>query len=233
MSWQPFLSFPRRRASGIGGNDANTILLLHCDGTNGSTSFTDSSSNGATVTANGNAAVSTAQSQFGGASLGLDGTGDYLSVPDANNFDFGSGDFTIDMWVRLAGTSSFQTIYGKRANSSAVDGLILVVQSGSILFYASSGGAWNIWSGAVCGSISANTWTHIGVSRSSNNWYGFVGGTVTSLGSSASSIAANSAAVTIGGDTNGLHVNGHIDEVRVSNIARWTATFTPPTAPYD
>jgi len=32
----------------------------------------------------------------------FDGTGDYLSIPVSNDFNFGSGDFTIDLWVRRA-----------------------------------------------------------------------------------------------------------------------------------
>ena len=54
-----------------GGGDpyfANVSLLLHCDGSDASTTFTDSSSNGHTVTASNDAQIDTAQSKFGGAS---------------------------------------------------------------------------------------------------------------------------------------------------------------------
>ena len=56
-------------------------LLLPMDGTNGSTTFTDSSLNGLTVTAVGNAQISTTQSKYGGASGYFDGTGDYCQFP--------------------------------------------------------------------------------------------------------------------------------------------------------
>jgi hypothetical protein len=51
------------------------------------------------VTRSGNAQIDTAQSKFGGASGLFDGTGDYLTVTHATDFDF-AGDFTIDMWMR-------------------------------------------------------------------------------------------------------------------------------------
>src|SRR3990167_7743345 len=59
--------------------DSYTKLLLHMDGTNGSTTFTDEI--GKTVTANGNAQISTAQSKFGGASGLFNGAGDWIDVP--------------------------------------------------------------------------------------------------------------------------------------------------------
>src|SRR3990167_9675179 len=93
-----------RMAAFNGGNDAFTKLLLHCDGVDAATSFPDVSASAHTVTANGNAQVDTAQSKFGGASLIVDGTGDYLSVPDHADWDFGTGDFTVDFWFRRNGT---------------------------------------------------------------------------------------------------------------------------------
>ena len=62
-------------------------LLLHCDGTNGSTTFTDNSPSPKTVTAYNGAAISTVQSKFGGASGLFDGTDDYVTVPDNSAFD--------------------------------------------------------------------------------------------------------------------------------------------------
>ncbi|MDP6925246.1 MAG: hypothetical protein R2568_10385 [Candidatus Scalindua sp.] len=76
--------------------DANTVLLLHMDGANNSTSFTDSSDNTHSVTAYGNAKMSTSPKKFGTASASFDGSGDYLAVPDSADLNFGSGNFTLD-----------------------------------------------------------------------------------------------------------------------------------------
>ncbi len=80
------------------------------DGTNGSTAFMDSGNNGKTVTAYGNAQVSTAQSKFGGASAYFDGNGDYLSTPDSDDFYLGNNDFTLEAWVYKNNTGSVNIV---------------------------------------------------------------------------------------------------------------------------
>jgi hypothetical protein len=84
-------------------------LLLHGDGTNGSTTITDSSLTPKTVTAVGNAQISTAQSKFGGASILLDGSGDYLDVGSNSAFGYGLSDFTIETWVYRNVSSALTT----------------------------------------------------------------------------------------------------------------------------
>ena len=80
------------------GIDQYTKLMLHFDGPNGSRTFTDSDLTPKTVTGHGDAQISTAYSEFGGASLKLDGSsGSYLSAPASPDWNF-SGDFTIDFW---------------------------------------------------------------------------------------------------------------------------------------
>ncbi|MCH7827478.1 MAG: hypothetical protein IIC75_05850 [Bacteroidetes bacterium] len=84
-----------------GGIDNFTKLMLHMNGTDTSTVFTDDSASAHSVTANGNAQIDTAQSVFGGASGLFDGTGDYLSIPDNADFDVGGGDWCVDFRVRF------------------------------------------------------------------------------------------------------------------------------------
>src|SRR5687768_6144765 len=90
-------------------DEVYTVALLHMDGADGSTTFTDES--GKTWTARGDAQIDTAQSVFGGASGRLDGNGDFVDTPDHADWDFGSGDFTLDLRVRFAavGTAYFIT----------------------------------------------------------------------------------------------------------------------------
>ena len=90
-------------------------LLLHMDGANNSTTFTDNSINNFTPTVFGNAKISTAQSVFGGSSLLLDGSVDYLSYASNANFDYGTDDFTIEGWFRSTNVSLLQTIFGYMA----------------------------------------------------------------------------------------------------------------------
>src|SRR3990167_5305793 len=86
--------------------DTDCVLMLHMDGTDGATTFTDSSDNAKTMTAVGNAQIDTAQSKFGGASGLFDGTGDWLTTPDSTDWDLGTGDFTIDFWIRFSSVAN-------------------------------------------------------------------------------------------------------------------------------
>ena len=86
------------KATGRTAGDAHfskVKLLLPLNGSNSATSTSDSSDEGNSITFNGNAQISTAQSKFGGSSLLLDGAGDYLQVANQEYFDFASNDFTI------------------------------------------------------------------------------------------------------------------------------------------
>jgi hypothetical protein len=81
---------------------ANVSLQLHMDGSNGGTSFPDSSSNGHTVTPN-SVTTSTAWSKFGGAAALISSATNQnrLTVPHHASFNVGAGEFTIEFWMRL------------------------------------------------------------------------------------------------------------------------------------
>jgi hypothetical protein len=213
---------------GIGGNDAFTKLLLHCDGADASTTITDSSSSARTITAVGNAQIDTAQSKFGGASLLHDGTGDYVTAPDSADWDL-DADLTVDLWHRF--NSVVQTILvGNYLNAGTgwtfqyrTDTTALRFMNGDSTIFERS------WS------PSTNTWYHIAVIRTGSTMRFFIDGT--QLGTdatSATSFSGSTVALSVGGSTVlGAASNGWFDEVRVSKgVARWTANFTPPIEPY-
>ena len=77
----------------------NVSYLLHMDGTNGSTTFTDSSNNAVAVTAHG-ATLSTSQVKFGTAAGSFNGSS-YISIPDSANVEIGASDFTFESWVYI------------------------------------------------------------------------------------------------------------------------------------
>ncbi len=81
----------------VGFSNANDILLLHCDGSNGSSVFTDSATSKAVTVSS--AVISNSTSVFGGTSGYFNGSS-YLSLPSSTDFDFGSGDWTIEFWLR-------------------------------------------------------------------------------------------------------------------------------------
>jgi hypothetical protein len=226
------------------GIDSYTKLMLHMNGTDASTTFTDSSLSPKTVTANGNAQIDTAQSKFGGASGLFDGTGDYLSTPNSADFDFGSGDFTIDFWMRI---SSNPTDYVSFLNRRVDDNNQIrflwfgndVSGGGRLFFRVLDGGVTTTASTSGYNFIpSHDAWHHIAVVRTGNTIKFFVDGTQFAVDYTFNiTIPSLNATTLISVDTNGgtsqYYLNGWLDEYRVSKgIARWTSDFTPPTEEY-
>lgn len=216
-------------ASGPAGNDGFTKSLLHFDGT--TTTIVDSNAGGSarTWTCNGNATQSATQSKFGGKSLALDGTGDYLLGDGSSDLAFGTGDFTIDFWFYATATGT-TLLYDGRSGGNGPQGTIYF-NIGAITYIANTAAV------AINGSSpSTATWHHVAVVRSAGTTTLYLNGTSTGTPASDSTNYTNPASrPVLGVDGIGLGngFNGYIDEFRVSKgIARWTANFTPPTAPY-
>src|SRR5262245_43415513 len=76
-------------------NDSFTKIEHHYNGADASTTILDTNAGGSphTWTANGNAQLDTADFKFGGSSLLLDGTGDFVDTPDHTDFTLGTSDF--------------------------------------------------------------------------------------------------------------------------------------------
>jgi hypothetical protein len=224
------------------GIDRYTVLDMHFDGTNGSTTFPDSSSyahGNATVTAT--VTVDTSQSKFGGASGVFNGTSGFLTFPNSSDWEFGSGDFTIDWWERRTTTAGGQAT-ACRENIGYPGWLVgwLGGSPGHTQFYASSTGVgWDIAVAKDFGAVEYNVWHHFAVTRSGTTFRTFRDGVQQDIWSDAGTLFPGTNPLSIGkyltGDlVNSVFFPGNIDEFRLSKgVARWTANFIPPTAPYD
>jgi hypothetical protein len=175
----------------------------------------------------GDAQISTAQSKFGGASLLLDGSGDYLESQETYNF--ANDPFTIDMWVRPANGTQDAIFFDSR-DSTSNNALALRQASDNLLVLRGNGTLFNINS-----VFSADTWVHIAVTRGDpfgNTYRVFVNGV--EADSLLFGLTASAATIHIGSDFNGSNNwAGYIDELRVSSVDRYGETdFTPPTSAY-
>jgi hypothetical protein len=214
---------------------SDVSLLLHGDGTNGSTTFVDSSSNNFTVTPSGNAQISTAQSKFGGASMLFDGNGDYLSVADNAGFDFGAGNFTIEFWTNPSGFGTYNVVAAQWPNSGASSSNSFVVETvtnSTLYFYAVTSSLSIV--GATGPALTQGQWQHIAIVRSGNSILFFKDGILTSTTAFNVTLNNPTSDVTVGGAVAGAGWwNGYIDDLRITKgVARYTANFTPPTAAF-
>lgn len=211
--------------------DSDTICLLHFDNQTGARTPV-------TVIAAGYAQMSNVQSKFGGTSCFLDGNSDYLQLSEGlpGTFNFGTGDYTVEMWVYPITLSSDQKFLDLRSASDANNGTNangrnwLFDYTTTLRLYEN--GAARI----TGGTLSTGSWQHIAVSRQSGSTRMFINGTqVGSTYSSSYDLTKTALGTPAIGSKNGSAANffnGYIDEVRISNTARYTANFTPATARY-
>lgn len=230
--------------AGTGGDTLyNSVsLLLNMDGTNASTTFTDASPNAFTVTANGNAQISTAQSKFGGASALFDGTGDFLTVPDNAALEFGSGNLTWEMWVKTTSSDSFDTLLSRTtsAASTFTTGMFTVLMNlasstaGDVGVYVADFSTGSPLLQTTGASIRDDAWHHIAIVRNGSAWTAYIDGTSRATATWSGAIADVSGSIHIGADQSFTrHYNGYIDSLRLTKgQARYTAGFTAPTAAF-
>lgn len=206
------------------------VLAMHMDGANASTAFTDVK--GKVITSLGNAQISTAQSKFGGSSAFFDGTGDYLNTPSHEDFNFGSGDFTIEFFIRKT-TSAAQVVCAKRS-SIAFGPFQLYCTTAPVIQVSTNGGA--SWNKETSGpTFTIGEFVHIAAERYGTSlkiYTAGVGGTSVDVGTDA--LFANSNQVSIGATSDGAFpFSGYLDDLRITKgLARYKGNFTPPAAEF-
>jgi hypothetical protein len=210
-------------------------LLLHGNGINGSTTITDNSPTPKTVTAFGNAQISTAQSKFGGASIAFNGvTPTALTVPITSDFWFDSGNFTIELWVRYNTTTGNQLVVGQAG--SGISQFIIYTTGASLVYYLSSGGtSWEIANGVSIGTVATGQWYHVALVRNGTTFTPYLNGTAGTTSTSSAALFRANTPIQIGSSSTRAFdlFNGYIDDLRITKgIARYTANFTPPAAPF-
>ena len=204
----------------------NTSLLLN---------FTNAgiydSASGNDLETVGNAQVSTVQAKWGTTSLAFDGTDDRLVMPASPKFAFGTGDFTIEGWVRRSDTNVrgiFQ-LCGTAGGLSGLANLGLAIGS-------DTGQVWRIYANNTGYNSTAtwaiNTWYHFALVKTAGNIKLYVDGTAVITQTDTTNYTGQN--LCVGGfyDTTFL-LNGYIDDLRITNgIARYTSNFTAPTAAF-
>ena len=218
----------RFTANGSDPSYSSVTLLLHCNGANSGTTFSDNSTAANTITAFGNAKTSTAQSKFSGSSLLLDGAGDYLSIPDSNNWHF-TGDFTIELWFRPSSLPSSADILGQRTNS-AFGCPVLFYQIGGQLYLGISFNNSSFTYITASSTISANNWYYLAATRSGSTFTFWINGVNSGTYTSSASFTNSSEAMRIGGVASS-YAAGNINDVRITKgVARDVSTI--PTAAF-
>ena len=227
------------------GSSAHALisLLLHFDGSDGATTTTDDGPDERTITLAGDAELDTAQKKFGTASLLLDGDGDLASAADDGDFDFGSGDFTVEGFFRISSLGN-NTFFSHWENGDAAGQSFYLVHfngSNTLRF------AYRLTTGLVEATYtwepSTNTFYHIAVVRYGTTLKVYIDGVaVISDSVSTTSLIASEDPFRIGAFNDATTASptlewefaGHVDEVRVTKgQARYIANFVPTTSAFE
>jgi hypothetical protein len=219
-------------------NFANVVLLIGADGTNGSTSFVDESSSAKTITAFGNAQISTAQSKFGGSSAYFDGSGDYLRLADSADWFFDTGQFTIELFVQFdTGFGNDETFVNQWSGTDSSQNAWFFYRQGGTLRFLTNNATVSVQSSAW--SASTGQWYHVAVDRDGSNKIRlYIDGTMVASATSAASIINSNEFVavgTIGTLTSFNPLNGWVDELRITKgVARYASDggYTVPTSAF-
>jgi len=175
--------------------------------------------------ASGSAQIDTAQFKFGTSSGLFNGTTDYVTGPTSVDFDFGTGDYTTEAWVRFSAVNTNRSIWSTSGSRLYFDNT-----NTNIYVYEDTGAAkiTAAWSGSI------NTWYHVAVCRTSGNTKLFIDGTQVGSTYVGSTNITGTGNMIIGQwyNLSGFYMNGWIDELRISNSSRYPNNFTAPTSAF-
>jgi hypothetical protein len=218
---------------------ANVVSLIHFDGANLQVAPYSDVVRGASAWADiaANTLLVTAIQKFGATSLNTGNVGVYN--PDHADWNFGSGDYTVECWVRLAIGGLFQTIFAQWNSGSGEKAPFLCYTNASnqVVFGASTTNASWDWLQTSATTLTPEVWYHVAICRSGTTVRGFIDGVeaVTS-GTLTGAVVNNTTNVTIGNTADNpgsLDLQGHIDEFRATKgVARYTSNFTPSTTAF-
>ena len=195
------------------------------------------------ITVGGTAAASNTQRKFTSSSaIAYDGNSDYLQIPANDFFNFGTDDFTMETWVYAVATSnnypafmSSITGWSAGANGHRFDN---TGYANKFAFYVNGFGGRSSGNPFMhtTNNFSHDTWYHYAVTRSGSTFRMFIDGVLEDTQTSSGSLN-----IALGGfrsgwsfDGAGGYFNGYVQDMRITRgVARYTATFTPPTAEFD
>ena len=129
-----------------------------------------------------------------GGSLVFDGVNDYVTVSNSGLFNFGTGDFTIDVWAKVNAYSAgaIQTLINTYTNPSAGWNIQFNVFN-TLDFRFSYGDTTLIISGA--NAILLNQWNNLVISRINNSLVMYVNGRSITTATDSTNISSGSALV--------------------------------------
>lgn len=206
----------------------NVVVLIPLAGANNGTTLTDYSSKERAVTRYGDLKTSTAQSVYYGSSGLFDGNGDYFTLADSADWDFGTGDYTLEFWIKPAVNNATQTLISSYTSWAADLWMYFCISSAGKLWYRCGGNVAINITGTT--TVSTSAWSHVAVCRASGTTRLFLNGGIEGSSNTSTSLTCPST-VGVGYELYGGagFYNGYMSDFRITaGAARYAAAFTVP-----
>ena len=180
----------------------------------------------------GNAQISTSVKKYGTGSMYFDGTGDYLQAPYNDIYNFGTGDFTVEFWINASASGSYTAVVGTLVSGTEAGTWRVgnrFNSTNAVYFARGNGSGFDEFNAAV--NVNDGAWHHVAVTRASGTVRIFVDGIV-GASQSITGTCTSANPLKVGYNSrDDVYITGYIDDLRITKgYARYTTTFTPPTA---
>lgn len=205
--------------------DSDLKLLMHFNGIDGTSAFIDDT--GKVFTANGDAHIETDQSKFGGSSAYFDGTGDYAVSETLQTASFEpAGDFTIHFWYYNSSSVSDGVPFCYYVNGSN-RWQFEFNSDGTLEFVLRKAGVDVLTLSSSSGTLQADGWHHIALSRDGNTFRLFHDGAVADSDTYAGTFIGTNGKVYLGSlDGASAMWTGYLDELVYTSDLLYTADFS-------
>ena len=226
--------------NGSGDGGSGVVIIRYKSATNlatGGTITTDGDYKVHSFTTSGTFTVTSA-TRPGTSSIEFDGSGDYLSTAASSDWNFGTDGFTVEFWANGDSNTTRRESFTLGAGSNNINFDFNESSSPIWVYWGSDGSAvaaQRITPSGSAGDYTDGAWRHFALVRNGTTVTLYVNGV--SVGSQTGYSAAldcSASGVQIGRMTSSGVADwlGYMDEVRISNTARYTGTFTPSTTQF-
>ena len=185
----------------------------------------------------GNAQVSTSIYKYGTGSMYFNGTTGYLAAPNSPNFNFGTGDFTVEFWMNATAAGTFVAVVGTQSIAGASTAGMWRISNrinsvNGIYFNYTTGSAFTDLTFSTT-NYNDGAWHHIAACRASGTLRMFVDGVSVGTPTVLSQSLTSNQALYVGYQAqDSAYYTGYVDELRISKVARYTSNFTAPTSQF-
>lgn len=188
---------------------------------------------GKVVSATGSALdVYTTDSKFGGGCLYLDGAS-YLECPASADWNFGTGDFTVEAWVKRNVGGIWQAIVGQWNSTTDKSWSMHIGPSNDLCFFTKEATFDHYTGTGAEGQVAAGEWVHCVAARQGDVLRLFVNGELKATNTSFAGYAVGVSGTVLRMGRAITVVDpftGYVDDVRITKgVARYTENFTPPS----